>query len=89
MKNCYVCNTALNPVFKNAPDQYDNALDISFTGGYAEFIDATYSVTICHECAHTLCEQNPWIDKLLQPEKSHAHIPGSVPPDHKGWDLIP
>lgn len=71
--------------------QFDNALWIRFDGGYGMFVDPMreeYKIVICHECAHALCDQHPWIGKLLNPHGSHAHKTAYVEahPDHYGWD---
>lgn len=46
---------------------------------------------ICHACAHKLCDDNPWIEQLLNPHDSHAHhtknIPALLEQEHRGWDL--
>jgi len=44
-------------------------------------------VVICHDCAHKACEQMPWLDRLIEPLKSHAHRYGRDWADHEGWDL--
>lgn len=43
---------------------------------------------LCHECAHALCEANPWLTKLLKPNESHAHTKRywDDHPWHEGWD---
>lgn len=104
--HCGSCGKELEPEsggpdFDPASEQYDNALEITFNGGYGMFIDPIdeeYRVIICHECAHHLCETVQWIGKLLNPFNSHSHkywkrLPdGSTqdvfwPEDHHGWDL--
>lgn len=49
---------------------------------------ASYEAVICHECAHKLCEEKPWLNKLLKPETGHAHKVDywKNNPDHVGWD---
>lgn len=67
----------------------DNALFIDITGGYAQFIDGVaYTVLLCHECSHDLCDQIPWLNKLLNPALSHSHKTEykKAHPDHYGWD---
>lgn len=95
-KHCANCETVLRPEFdKDTKYQFDNALWIKFSGGYGMFIDPMTDddpeAVICHECAHKLCEQNPWIMKLLDPHNSHAHrvqdIPELLMRGHTGWDL--
>lgn len=48
---------------------------------------------ICHECAHASCEALPWLARLIEPERSHAHPHDQVErlraEGHKGWDLEP
>lgn len=82
--------------------QFDNALWIGFFGGYGMFVEspevldnpaqmirgASYEAVICHDCAHKLCVENPWIENLLMPLRSHAHKADywQENPDHEGWD---
>jgi hypothetical protein len=82
LMNCDACGKPLEAVFPgdNLEDseQADNALNIGFAGGYGMFIDPIpfgdiQRVTICHECAHALCDAVPWIERLLDPEHSHTH----------------
>lgn len=109
---CHSCEKKLLPVFqKQEPSdkdhyQYDNALVLSFEGGYGMFIDpfpgdypvdyekgfispsnGEIRIIICHDCSHKLCEDNPWIDKLIKPFTSHSHSYEEDWTDHKGWDL--
>lgn len=80
--------------------QFDNALWLGFHGGYGMFIDPVghadttlagvdREAVLCHDCAHRLCAENPWLDRLLQPTWSHAHPPGHRPAGHPGWDMPP
>ena len=102
--HCTSCGKQLELKFPDMDprsEQYDNALEIQFHGGYGQFIDPTneeYRAILCHECAHDLCETVRWIGKLINPFNSHAHrywkrLPDgstedvSWPEDHKGWDL--
>lgn len=113
--HCHVCREALRPVFPQGEDaeagaadceaianeQWDNALVITFEGGYSMFIDpiepdqpdpstgllGNYKIVICHDCAHQLCSQNPWLEALIQPLYSHAHAHGQDWSQHAGWDL--
>lgn len=80
--------------------QFDNNLWIAFFGGYGMFIEsagyvdsnehplketgASYAVTLCHDCAHALCERESWMKELLQPARSHTHTQAylSAHPDH-------
>lgn len=100
MKRCSACQAApwtfqLSPGDGRAYVEYDNALFVSFDGGYGQFIDPLDSsererhrVVLCHQCSHRLCEQNPWLSDLLQPERSHAHTERfwADNPEHRGWD---
>lgn len=55
----------------------------------AQVIDgATYEVVICHDCAHDLCEREPWMKTLLLPEQGHSHTSAYLKdnPTHVGWD---
>lgn len=49
---------------------------------------SAHEAVLCHECAHKLCVDIPWIGKLLQPETSHSHLQEfwKENPDHVGWD---
>jgi hypothetical protein len=103
--HCYACDAELRPEFPiidghtrrmtEDPDfqQYDNALPITFDGGYGMFHDdmeagCRYQVIICHECAHKLCDQVEWIKRLIDPHSSHAHHIDwkAAHPEHYGWD---
>lgn len=84
--------------------QFDNALWIGFFGGYGMFVEgagyidsadkrkvieeSSYEAVICHDCAHKLCEENPWISSLIRPLKSHSHTLEywGTNPEHEGWD---
>jgi hypothetical protein len=94
-ERCYACDVLLIQVdqFHGDYRQFENALEVTFNGGYAEFIDVIddpnpYNAYICHECAHDLCEKIPWINRLINPHKSHSHKAEYVEanPDHFGWD---
>lgn len=96
--NCTSCNVELIPVFEHHDidvKQYDNALWITFDGGYGEFIDICtmedaehHRAILCHECAHQLCDLVPWIHKLIDPHRSHSHKTSYIEqhPEHYGWD---
>lgn len=98
--NCYACDAELKPVFADLSTtyQFDNAMWIQIHGGYAMFTDnldemdilsgADHRVVICHDCAHAACEALPWLDRLIQPLRSHAHTLDywAEHPDHDGWD---
>lgn len=101
MTSCADCGGDLEPVFPDMDTdyQFDNALWISFQGGYAMFMDPMgtpkgpmgvggYQAVLCHGCAHALCEAHPWVDALIQPLRSHAHTLEfwAAHPDHDGWD---
>lgn len=47
-----------------------------------------YEIVICHECAHKLCDENPWLARIINPHGSHSHKTQYVEthPDHYGWD---
>ena len=83
--------------------QFDKALWVGFFGGYGMFVDdidtpykksdsklsgAAHEAVLCHECAHELCANNPWIKNLLEPAVSHAHTKAfwANNPNHEGWD---
>jgi hypothetical protein len=90
---CRSCKAELIPDAKSDTDyQFDNALWIRFDGGYGMFIDpfdeAPPKAVICHECAHKLCDENPWLKDLLNPHGSHSHKSAYVDanPSHYGWD---
>ena len=44
-------------------------------------------VVICHDCAHDLCERVPWLERLIEPQRSHAHSHRRDWTGHTGWDL--
>lgn len=85
---CAACGAALELEFPTSINQFDNALHIIFDGGYGEFVDAPFhhnargygpeslQVVICHDCAHRLCEQEPWIGEVIDPARSHTHRVG-------------
>jgi len=68
------------------PEQWDNALVVKFDGGYGMFVDPIereFSAVLCHECAHQLLEQEPWMRKAIgDPLLSHSHREGSVSAEH-------
>lgn len=85
---CYACSKVIPAQWEESGDyQGDNNLWICFNGGYGMFIESHFfmdeefqkahdrevGVTICHECAHDLCERIPWIDNLINPQHSHSH----------------
>ncbi len=64
---CGSCNKELKTVFKGS-EQYEDALEIQFTGYYGGYYDSmSPSVTtwICKECADKLLEANPWMRKFM------------------------
>lgn len=91
---CFACAAWLE-ADDDTDYQFDNALWVTFEGGYGMFVDPMrhddHKAVICHECAHKLCDENPWIEQLLNSFGSHAHrvdiIPGLVAQGHQGWDL--
>jgi len=91
--HCTACGKELEPEFPGInpeSEQYDNALEVKFDGGYGMFIDPIdkeYRAIICHECAHELCERVPWIGMLIDPYCSHSHKQGHNWTKHWGWDL--
>lgn len=67
------------------PYQTDNELRLEFHGGYGSFTDCiedcpAFSIMICHECAHDLCD---FLD--IDPSYWHTHSPhsGQHPDHHK------
>jgi hypothetical protein len=97
MATCINCGTELKPVWKDDdPDttQLENALPITFGGGYGMFHDdndqGIPTVFVCHDCAHEMCRQYPWMERLLDPARSHAHTSEfwAAHPDHEGWDKL-
>lgn len=100
--HCYACKKELVLEFPDQDpesEQYENAVRITFSGGYGMFVESLQttddddiffgdpSVIICHECAHELCEKVPWIECLLDPFNSHSHSYDQDWSGHKGWDL--
>jgi hypothetical protein len=98
---CKACEKELKPEFArdDTKYQFDNALWLGFFGGYGMFVDdleseattlngAAYDAVLCHDCAHDLCEANPWMKKLLRPTESHSHTAEfwAKHPNHEGWD---
>lgn len=47
-----------------------------------------YEAVICHECAHQLCADVPWIERLIHAHNSHSHKTSyhEAHPEHWGWD---
>lgn len=102
--NCAACAAALKPVHWNPNDgdaayQFEGAMWIAILGGYSMFTDnlqsegnyaqgSDYELVICHECAHKLCAENPWLANVIQPYFSHGHSLAyqEEHPDHGGWD---
>lgn len=75
--------------------EMDNVLMVQLQGWYGMFIDylsreeeAGYRFALCHECAHEVCEQNPWLNKIIEPFRTHSHTTEyhEANPDHLGWD---
>ena len=86
IRECVACKKELL-----LPEDDDNALCISFQGGYGMFVDPMnepIEAWLCHECAHALCEQIPWIKEVVNPDNSHSHRQEyhDAHPDHIGWD---
>lgn len=89
---CVSCDVELVPVIDGPSDngyQYDNALWLTFHGGYAMFVESAWissehtcenfpqdhyvCAVLCHNCAHVMCMSYPWMSKLLEPKTSHTH----------------
>lgn len=86
---CTSCGVELTRVFDDVSQQYDNALEVIFSGGYSMFFDdGDRRVFLCHDCAHELCDMLPWLAQLIQPQHSHAHLSEywEAHPEHDGWD---
>lgn len=47
-----------------------------------------YEAVLCHDCAHELCDREPWLGRILRPFGSHAHKIEYMErnPEHWGWD---
>ena len=86
--NCASCNVELKPVFADLITersiQYDNALGIQFHSGYSmffddlDFLDNPYfeseqTLVICHDCAHKLVAENPWMRFVVDDVDGHTH----------------
>jgi hypothetical protein len=96
--HCSACGCRLASVGRQDTEyQFDNAIWISFSGGYGMFVDPLGKEdpkgVLCHDCAHRLCEQNPWVNALLRPFVSHSHPSAQtaalIAAGHQGWDLLP
>lgn len=98
--NCFKCDSELLPVHDSTDYQFDNALWIGFFGGYGMFVDnldadhtpdlhADFQLVLCHDCAHTFMDENPFLKKLFHPFNSHSHTAAYMQknPDHFGWDV--
>jgi hypothetical protein len=94
--HCRGCAKRLEPEMRMDTEyQFDTALWVEFDGGYGMFIDpledGPIRAVICHECAHELCEKIPWVDALLNPQRSHSHrssvCESLILDGHDGWDL--
>lgn len=83
---CHKCGEAI-PLEHAGYPNLDNELTVEFHGGYASFTDCiyecpSYSITLCHRCAHYLCE---FLD--INPNNWHTHSPTSGQhPDHHDKD---
>lgn len=95
---CAACGLHLTPDHADTDYQFDNALWIHFHGGYGMFVESPdftngeLKAVICHDCAHRLCAENPWLDRLLDPIGSHAHRQPEPyetlkAEGHRGWDI--
>lgn len=87
---CGAIPTHTNTVAQTgAYTEYDNVLVMDLHGGYSLFFDnKSYSLVICHRCAHEACARLPWLAKLIDPPRSHAHVQRDhdVNTQHYGWD---
>jgi len=74
---CYACGFELKPVFDDAStkyhDQYLDALEVKFSGGYGMLVDPYYfddedtpHVIVCRSCALQLMNAVPWVERLLK-----------------------
>lgn len=106
MKKCFRCghDLAFQQNLEDTEYQFDNALWISFHGGYGMFVDqvmfdefdptlpfeADYCFVLCHNCAHDFMDENPWLKNLFHPISSHSHTSEYLQanPTHVGWDTI-
>lgn len=63
--HCKSCNKTLTRVFPGdrQSTQYANALQIRFGGGYGMYMDATYDVIVCKECADLMFKVVPWLQE--------------------------
>jgi hypothetical protein len=93
LHRCVNCGGALKRVFDDYPnEQYDNALEITISGGYRMFFDnvdgGDRHVLLCHDCAHEACDALPWLAHLIRPQDSHAHTAEYwiAHPEHAGRD---
>ncbi len=67
---------------------FTDNMDVAY-GGAPRILDPKpdEEASICHECAHELCDAVPWIASLLRPLHSHSHRCDEDWTDHEGWDL--
>jgi hypothetical protein len=92
--NCRQCGVELVPVRGCSAPQFENAMSITFGGGYGMFLDdivfdpKELTVFICHSCCHSLCDVITWVNELVAPSDSHSHGDEfrAANPDHYGWD---
>ena|SRR5579871_327227 len=101
-QQCAACGVVLQPI-PGSRGNLDNALIIEFKGGYGMFVDPLppdppMRALLCHECAHKLTQENPWMHKMIDPYNSHSHSRGQSSyygssgtgmglSRHHGWDL--
>lgn len=70
-------------MFVEDPAYVDNGNAEALAG-----IGATYEANLCHECAHKLLRENPWLEAVVNSHRSHSHTVAhkEAHPDHYGWD---
>jgi hypothetical protein len=75
---CVRCGEELSDLFDDHKwsDVHRHTLHVLFAGGYAAFYDVVPGEEpprgeLCHDCAHILCDTEPWIEKLLH--NGHTH----------------
>jgi hypothetical protein len=65
-RRCAACGERLRSATGAVTDsQFADALQVTFSGGYAMFVDAEVATVICGGCAASLCAQHRWIADLL------------------------
>lgn len=72
----------------------DNVLTVTRTWGSLGSLPAPHVLeplqrtSVCHDCAHELCDEQAHFDVLLEPARGHAHTTEfwAANPHHEGWD---